>query len=134
MISISNRREERRGGSVPFSAVVIASIHYMILTEERNKRPIFVYVNLDDRWALPLLSPSGQTFFPPPPLINASMAALRPYPHRPTKSIILLARMRAIYPTQALSDSVTTMLVDLALGICGRHFPFNSVVAVAVCL
>ena len=54
--------------------VVIASIHYT-LTEERNKRPIFVYVNLD-RWALlsPSSPPSGQTFFPlsAATLINAS--------------------------------------------------------------
>ena len=62
--------------------VVIASIHYT-LTEERNKRPIFVYVNLD-RWALlcssafpspPPPPPSGQqTFFPlsAATLINAS--------------------------------------------------------------
>ena len=59
---------------LPF-VVVIASMHYT-LTEERNKRPIFVYVNLD-RWAL--LSPSGKNLFPPLlllVLINASI--LRP--------------------------------------------------------
>ena len=129
--------------------VVIASIHYT-LTEERNKRPIFVYVNLD-RWALlcssafpspppPPPPPSGQqTFFPlsAATLINAS--ALPPQRERERESgadqqnrsyfsSSLLAwrrRVRAIYPSYLYEcEWYCTGFIVMLDGVAGWRITF----------